>query len=68
MRHRNGWLGWILAAGCILLLAGCYDEPGVTVYEPGVYKGSPDPLLGKLKSGDLHAQLEQRFTRVQGYQ
>lgn len=68
MHHRSGWLGLAMAAGCILLLAGCYEEPIATVYEQGVYKGSPDPLLDKLEGEELQAQLEQRFARVQKYQ
>ncbi len=50
-----------LAAG----LAGCYDEPGVTVYEPGVYKGDHDPLLDKMASEDHRETLQARFRTVQ---
>lgn len=50
--------------GASLLLAGCYEGPGVTVLEPGVYKGAADPLMQK----DPEARAEtlaQRFNTVQ---
>jgi hypothetical protein len=42
-------------------LTGCYEDPDVTVYEPGVYKGKDDPLLAKLEDPEFRAQLDQRF-------
>lgn len=42
-------------------LSGCYDDVGVTLHEPGVYKGPSDPLLAKLKDKPLQQDLEQRF-------
>jgi hypothetical protein len=49
----------LLAAG-LLALAGCSD---VTVYEPGVYKGSSDPLVEDLRSEELRATLDERIER-----
>lgn len=40
-----------------LALAGCSD---VTFYEPGVYKGSSDPLVEDLRSEELQTSLEER--------
>lgn len=45
--------------------AGCYDEPGVTVYEPGVYKGDHDPLLEKMDDKAHRETLRERFRIVQ---
>jgi len=59
MRRRIGRAGAIVAL--VALVTGC----GVTVYEPGVYKGETDPLLAKLAQPELKAQLQERFTEGQ---
>lgn len=59
MTNRRAVLA--VAGGFALLLSGCYDDITTTRYEAGVYKGSYDPLLHKLDSGDLHEELEERF-------
>ncbi|NGX14931.1 hypothetical protein [Wenzhouxiangella sp. XN24] len=46
-----------LLAAASVALAGCSD---VTVYEPGVYKGSSDPLVEDLRSEELRSALEDR--------
>ena len=46
-------------------LCGCYESVGVTWYEPGVYKGAPDPLLQRLKGDELNRQLAERIDQVQ---
>ncbi len=41
---------WHITAACmvLLVLAACSTEPrGVTMHEPGVYKGDKDELLAK---------------------
>jgi hypothetical protein len=43
------------------LVAGC----GVTVYEPGVYKGNDDPLLSMHAKPEHKALLQERFTKGQ---
>ena len=58
---RAGLLGLAVVA----LLGGCYESPDVTVYEPGVYKGKPDPLLDKLHAEKRQEQLIERFHAVQ---
>ena len=45
-------------------LTACYDDADVTMFEPGVYKGPQDPLLGKLEEQELQNELEQRFSRA----
>ncbi len=49
-----------LLAAASVALAGCSD---VTVYEPGVYKGSSDPLVEDLRSEELRSALEDRVER-----
>jgi len=51
-----------LGAACLLLLAGCYESPDVTVYEPGVYKGAKDPLLAQKEVADRQQVLKKRFS------
>lgn len=36
---------WVLGAIALTTLVGCYEDTHVTEFEPGVYKGAPDPLL-----------------------
>ena len=52
-----------LAAATVLTvgLGGCYETTTPKQYEPGVYKGSKDPLLDKLKQDDLRSELDERF-------
>ncbi len=55
-----------LVAGVSLtfLLAGCYESTSVTSYQPGVYKGTSDPLLQA--SADQRAEaMKKRFELVQ---
>jgi hypothetical protein len=55
---RISILALLVAAS--MALAGCSD---VTVYEPGVYKGSSDPLVEDLRSEELQSDLNQRVER-----
>lgn len=55
-------IGVLLSA---VSLAGCYEEPQVTLYEPGVYKGERDPLLALQQSPDQQERLRQRFDLIQ---
>ncbi|WP_440995796.1 hypothetical protein [Arhodomonas sp. SL1] len=61
----------MLPAGLLVLLvsgvglSGCYEDTDVTLYEPGQYKGSSDPLLAKLRDGELRERLNRRFEQVQ---
>ncbi len=48
-----------------LLLTACYDDVGVTLYEPGVYKGAIDPLVNVSKSAAHKERLRKRFNMVQ---
>jgi len=54
----------VTAASALALaafLTGCYEDPDVTVYDPGVYKGKEDPPLAKLEDPEFRAELDQRF-------
>lgn len=44
----------------MLPLTGCYEDMTPPRYEPGVYKGDRDPLLGELKSDELQGELGER--------
>ncbi len=54
----------VLAVG-LTGLAGCYESPSVVIHEPGVYKGTRDPLVAKLRTPELQQQLRERFALVQ---
>jgi len=53
--------GIALVAG---MLSGCWEDTDVTLHEPGVYKGAPDPLLAQ-DSGARAKALGERFNLVQ---
>jgi hypothetical protein len=55
----------VVAGGALLTLSACYESPSVTVHKPGVYKGTRDPLITKLRSPELQQQLKERFAAVQ---
>lgn len=56
----------LLVAVCMLVgLSACYESPDVTIHEPGVYKGTRDPLLAKQSSPEQQEKLRQRFNMVQ---
>ena len=59
----------LLRAGSLALLAvlatGCSRATDVTVYEPGVYKGSKDPLVKMHATAEHKALLQERFTKGQ---
>ncbi|MBS3785744.1 MAG: hypothetical protein KGY57_02935 [Gammaproteobacteria bacterium] len=54
----------LLALGLLVVaLTGCYESVSdVTIYEPGVYKGSDDPLLNQTGSAESAEALRQRFS------
>ena len=52
------------AAVMILLMSGCYQDEVVIVHEPGVYKGSSDPLLSQAAS-DRAPTLSERLMQIQ---
>jgi hypothetical protein len=54
-----------MAVLAMLLLAGCYETTHVVIHEPGVYKGSKDPLLAVDGKPQLEAELRERFMEGQ---
>ncbi|MDT8437409.1 MAG: hypothetical protein RQ729_00195 [Wenzhouxiangellaceae bacterium] len=59
MSQRRFHLPLLVVAA--LLLAGCYESPDVTRFEPGVYKGESDPLLAKSGNTAHQENLAERF-------
>jgi hypothetical protein len=54
-----GIAGAVLA---VVVLSGCYEPVGgVTVYEPGNYKGQADPLLKSHAKPESKSALQERF-------
>ena len=60
MPSRIVWRAGVLAV-LVALATGC----GVTVYEPGEYKGSKDPLLDRQGTDEQTTLLQERFTKGQ---
>jgi len=59
-------IGILLLLGLVLTaVGGCYGSADIAFYEPHVYKGTTDPLLGKLQSSGLRQRLQERFRAVQ---
>ncbi|MEJ2106623.1 MAG: hypothetical protein P8X48_04730 [Acidiferrobacteraceae bacterium] len=50
----------MLALLC-LGLSACYESPGATHFQPGVYKGASDPLLEKERMPKQQEALRERF-------
>lgn len=55
----------LLVAATALLLGGCYESPDVTNFEPGIYKGSSDPLMDKIGSEEYQEQMRERLVAGQ---
>ena len=47
-------------------MTGCYEDPSITLHEPGVYRGGNDPLLAKQASPEQQARLAERLQAGQG--
>jgi len=62
MRKRT--LAMALALAAPLMLGGCWEDPQVTLHEPGEYKGHRDPLLNQ-QASTRGEQLQKRFQLVQ---
>lgn len=52
----------MLSAGA---LTGCYESASVTIYKPGEFKGSTDPLLALQRQPEQQQKLQERFNLVQ---
>ncbi|MFW2372607.1 MAG: hypothetical protein ACN4GM_05745 [Gammaproteobacteria bacterium] len=48
-----------------VLLGACYDDVGVSLHEPGEYKGAVDPLVARSRSSAHKERLRKRFDMVQ---
>ena len=44
-------------------LSGCLESSEITIFEPGVYKGADDPLIGSSDSAALEARFNSQRDR-----
>jgi len=47
----------------MLTLSGCLESAGVTIFEPGVYQGAVDPLIGNSDAAALQARFQNQMDR-----
>lgn len=58
MKSINKFLCTIGVLGALALLSGCNESANVIKFEPGVYKGASDPLLGSTDTAALAERFE----------
>ena len=58
MKSIKTFLCTIGVLGAMALLSGCNESANVVKFEPGVYKGASDPLLGNTDSAALAERFE----------
>jgi hypothetical protein len=46
-------------------MGGCYEDTDITLHDPGVYRGTTDPLLAKQANPEQQAILAARFLKGQ---
>lgn len=51
----------VVLIAAVVTLGGCYEDMGVSLHEPGEYKGKHDPLVNKMQQQQLQQSLDQRF-------
>lgn len=61
--RRYGLLPALLLSAAIIW--ACYESPGIAIHEPGVYKGTQDPLLAKQRSAQQIRILRERLSLIQ---
>ena len=61
---RNDVKALVGALAAAVLLTACWEDPQITLHQPGEYKGSRDPLLDQQASARSE-QLQKRFELVQ---
>lgn len=47
----------------MVALSGCLETTDVTFFEPGIYKGSTDPLIGNSDVAALRSRFEKQMDR-----
>ena len=47
----------------VITLSGCLESTDVTFFEPGVYKGSADPLISNSAAAALQSRFERQMDR-----
>jgi len=63
MKTRGALTIAVLAGA--MVMSGCYESTGVTIAEPGKYKGAKDPLLDAKSTAEREDVLQKRFQLVQ---
>ena len=49
--------------GFAFMLTGCLESPDVTFFEPGVYQGASDPLVGNTDQAALNDRFSGQMDR-----
>jgi len=44
-------------------MSGCLESSDITIFEPGVYQGATDPLIGSSDSAALEARFDKQKDR-----
>ena len=44
-------------------MSGCLESSDITIFEPGVYQGAKDPLIGSSDSAALEARFDKQKDR-----
>jgi hypothetical protein len=44
-------------------ISGCLESPEITIFEPGVYQGASDPLVGSVDNAALEARFNNQRDR-----
>jgi len=47
----------------ISALSGCLESTDVTIFEPGVYQGAVDPLIGSTDAAALQSRFQKQMDR-----
>jgi hypothetical protein len=55
-----------LATLAAFMLSGCYEDTSVIIHEPGVYKGSTDPIVDRPRTAEEQEALRKRLSDGQG--
>ncbi len=65
-QHMNNLKQLIMLAslvGLTVLLSGCLEPPQIIKFEPGVYKGADDPLIGNTDTAALESRFANQMDR-----
>ena len=63
MKTSKQFFSFIGVFTLMLTLSGCLESTGVIFFEPGVYQGTVDPLIGNSDSAALQARFQNQMDR-----